>query len=224
MREVTMRSANVLLWASVCAGLGLTPAAARAAMRQEDPASPLGATASPESDALERLETVSLYGGAQLAAQYAALYVMQPPNWKHYGNSVEPTYVKFESNFERNPIFEPERLGGGGPLGVLQADGDSWITNVVGHGLQGSEIYLRMRRHGFDWFSAALAGAVHSTVWEYGIEGWNETPSAWDLAYTPVGGMLFGELRYHVLAEPEDHPWYVRALVDPLGELTAAFE
>ena len=120
-------------------------------------------------------------------------------------------------------------MGGGGALGWLQADGDAWTTNVVGHALQGSEIHVRMRRHGFGRLQAAVAGLVHSTLWEYAVEGWNETPSAWDLAWTPVGGWLLGEARWlawHWL-DGRRHRVLARVaqvVLDPVGELVQATE
>lgn len=145
------------------------------------------------------LSKVATYGAGQLAVQYTALMLMQPPNWQAHGNSLTPSWAKFTSNFQRAPVWSPHTMGGGGFKGYLQADGDSWVTNVVGHGLQGSEIYLRMRQEGFNPGHAFLAGAIHSTMWEYAIEGWNETPSLWDLVYTPIGGIILGELRYFLL-------------------------
>ncbi len=145
-----------------------------------------------------RLGRVAALGGAQLGIQYAALMIMQPPNWQDHGNSLTPSWSKFTSNFRRAPVWDPQGMGGGGALGYLQADGDAWVTNVLGHGVQGSEVHLRMRQEGFSPLQAFAAGAVHSTVWEYGIEGWNETPSLWDLIYTPIGGFLVGELRHQL--------------------------
>ncbi len=174
-----------------------------------------------------RLGRVTTLGSLQLAVQYGALYTSQPENWKAFGNSLEPSWMKLRSNFDRAPVWRPVAFGGGGHLGYLQADGDPWTTNVIGHGLQGSEIYLRMRREGFPWGQAFAAGMVHSTMWEYGVEGWNETPSAWDLAYTPIGGLMLGELRYqltHYLKGLEGS-WFttgLRIVVDPVHELMQA--
>ena len=169
-----------------------------------------------------RLGRVALLGGAQLAIQYAALLALQPPNWRDHGNSLTPSWDKFSSNFEVAPAWSPEELGGGGSLGYLQADGDSWETNVLGHGLQGSEIYLRMRREDYGVAASFAAGVLHSTTWEYLVEGWNETPSSWDLIYTPIGGAVLGELRYVLAKELE--PWEdtplgfgLLALIDPVG-------
>ncbi len=183
----------------------------------------------PETSTSRDLAKVSAYGALQWAGQYGFLMASQPPNWQDHGNSLTPSWAKFTSNFTRAPAWDPDGMGGGGALGWLQADGDAWTTNVVGHALQGSEIHVRMRRHGFDRWEAAIAGLVHSTLWEYAVEGWNETPSAWDLAWTPVGGWLLGEARYaawHWLDGRRHRAW-ARAgqwLVDPVGELVPAVQ
>jgi len=166
-------------------------------------------------------------GTLQLGVQYSITYTSEPANWKIHGNNLEPSWDKFRSNFSVPPVWEPQAYGGGGFMGYLQADGDIWVTNVIGHGLQGSEIYLRMRREGFLWWEALLGGALHSTVWEYGVEGWNETPSAFDLAFTPVGGWLLGELRMQALQflHPRRRHWLAAGLtfvVDPVGALQRA--
>ena len=161
-------------------------------------------------------------GSAQLALQYGALIAMKPPNWQIHGNSLTPTWSKFTSNFTVAPVWSPETLGGGGTLGYLQADGDAWQTNVIGHGLQGSEIYLRMRQENYAAGASFLGGVLHSTVWEYLVEGFNETPSTWDLVYTPIGGAIIGEARYYLARELEayDHTFIgmgLLAVVDPVG-------
>ncbi len=181
----------------------------------------------PQDPPARRLARVATLGALQWGAQYATLMISQPPNWQDHGNSLTPSWAKFQSNFGRAPVWEPETMGGGGPLGWLQADGDAWTTNVLGHALQGSEIHVRMRREGFSPGAAAIAGVVHSTLWEYAVEGWNETPSAWDLAWTPVGGWLLGEARYrawHWLGDRRHRPAAraARILLDPVGELVDA--
>jgi hypothetical protein len=104
---------------------------------------------------------------------------------------------------------------------LFASDGDPWALNVAGHGLFGSEVYLRARRCGHGALAAVAAAAAVSTAWEYGVESFSKRPSAIDLAWTPVGGALLGELRFRV------HRWSRRGgggraavswLVDPLGE------
>ncbi|MFH1807745.1 MAG: DUF3943 domain-containing protein [Pseudomonadota bacterium] len=168
----------------------------------------------------------TLFGLGQLSLQYAALLVYDPANWHGYGNSATPSLSKFGDNFTRPPVFEPVRFGGGGLLGIAQADGDPWTVNVLGHGVQGAELYLRLRREGFAASSSLIGGVIQSVVWEYGFEGVHETPSMWDLFYTPLGGALLGEARYRVLrlARARSGAPGFRMLTwiaDPVGELDA---
>lgn len=200
----------------------------RASSQTDRAPSQAAATKDPHADKSASSSSPSLlrvgaFGAGQLALQYTAIRVWDPPNWHDFGNSPSISAGKFFSNFAKAPVFEPERLGGGGLLGVTQADGDSWKTNIVGHGLQGTELYLRMRREGFSGLHASLGGLIQSTIWEYGVEGMHETPSLWDLLWTPSAGAAFGELRYRALRLAQKRSgvfWNsLRVIVDPVGEL-----
>jgi hypothetical protein len=123
------------------------------------------------------------------------------------------------AGYTQPPAFDPRRQ-------LFEWDGDRWEINFVGHGLMGSELYLRARqcRHGF---AASLAfAAVGSLVWEYGVEVWHSRPSANDLLWTPLGGALIGELRFVTWEMAADLSpvarGIVRAIVDPFGELERA--
>jgi hypothetical protein len=121
----------------------------------------------------------------------------------------------------RPPLFRTDR-----PL--LESDGDPWSVNVIGHGLFGSEIYLRSRQCGGAPLEALAWTAGASIAWEYAVEGSAKRPSAIDLAWTPiVGGLVLGELRFRA------HRWLgsdgpgvlrriARTLLDPLGSLERA--
>jgi len=119
------------------------------------------------------------------------------------------------------PLFRADRP-------FLESDGDPWTVNVIGHGLFGSEIYLRSRQCGGAPLEAFAWTAGASVAWEYGLEGSVKRPSAIDLAWTPiVGGLLFGELRfraYHWLGGGDTGLLrrIGRALLDPLGSLERA--
>ena len=121
--------------------------------------------------------------------------------------------------FTQPPVFDPHRH-------LFEWDGDRWEINFFGHGLMGSELYLRARQcqHGFG-ASFAFA-AIGAAVWEYGVEVWNSRPSANDLLWTPLGGALIGELRFVTWemadALPRVARGIVRAVVDPFGELERA--
>jgi len=180
-------------------------------------------------DTARRLDKITAYSLIQFGIQYSILYSTEPDNWQKYDNTLEPSWEKFKSNFTRLPVWEPTEYGGGGLLGYLQADGDKWTMNIIGHGLQGSEIYLRMRDYGFNVFESFMGGMAQSVVWEYAIEGWNETPSAVDLTFTPLAGALFGEFRFKVkrFFEKDKTSWMNQALtivIDPIGAIINIIE
>jgi hypothetical protein len=122
--------------------------------------------------------------------------------------------------FTKPPVFDSSQP-------AFEWDGDGWPTNLIGHGLFGSELYLRTRtchKNVFEGFAFAVAG---STLWEYVIEGSAARPSAQDLVYTPVVGSLLGELRYQgwlAAGRWKDRTWggVFKVVLDPLGELERA--
>lgn len=118
--------------------------------------------------------------------------------------------------YTRPPHFDPDRR-------FFEWDGDRWLINLWGHGLMGSELYLRARQCGHNALASLAFAAASSAVWEYGVEVWNAHPSANDLVWTPLGGALLGELRFTTweLAArlPRAARIVVRAIVDPFGEL-----
>ena len=73
-------------------------------------------------------------------------------------------------------------------------DDDRWYIDYVGHPYQGAFDYNTLRSQGGTVWQSGLFVALHSTVWEYLIEGSQERPSIQDLIITPVGGVLMGEL------------------------------
>jgi hypothetical protein len=107
---------------------------------------------------------------------------------------------------------------------VFEWDGDRWWINVVGHSLLGSELYFAARRCEFSPGAALASAAVASAVWEYGYEASGVRPSALDLVYTPLSGLVLGEVRhwlYHRADLLSHGPvkTFVQALMDPLGVL-----
>ena len=81
-------------------------------------------------------------------------------------------------------------------LPLFEADGDRWQINVVGHGLFGSELYLRARTCHFRPWQALLFTGLASATWEYGFEANGVRPSALDLTFTPIAGLVLGEARF----------------------------
>jgi hypothetical protein len=123
----------------------------------------------------------------------------------------------YEQAFTRPPLYDGSR-----PL--FEADGDRWTLNVVGHGLFGSELYLRARACRKPIWQALAFATASTTLWEYGFEANGVRPSALDLVYTPAAGLALGEARFQLLrwARGMKHGPGRRALgavVDPLGEL-----
>lgn len=123
----------------------------------------------------------------------------------------------YSQAFSRPPLWDGSR-----PL--FEADGDRWQINVIGHGLFGSELYLRARACRKPLWQALLFTGAASTLWEYGFEANGVRPSGLDLVYTPAAGLLLGEGRFQLLElarrmAPSTGRTALRAVVDPLGEL-----
>lgn len=125
--------------------------------------------------------------------------------------------AQIRSSWSTPPSYQRERS-------FIESDGDPWTLNAVGHGLFGSEIYLRFRQCGHRPLAALASAAVTSTVWEYGIEAFHKQPSGIDLLWTPLVGSMLGEGRYRLyrLIRGEEEPAAGRAallfVVDPFGE------
>ncbi len=131
----------------------------------------------------------------------------------------EPEYfaAHYKEAYTRPPKFDSSQP-------VMRWDGDPLFINVVGHGLFGSELYLRARQCRLGWGGSLAFAAGASAIWEYAAEANGVRPSAQDLVYTPLMGLALGEARYaiHRVAggiESRAARQVVRSLVDPLGEL-----
>ncbi len=123
----------------------------------------------------------------------------------------------YEEAFTKPPLFDPSAP-------FMRWDGDSLAVNVVGHGLLGSELYLRARQCHFGWFGSFAFAAGASAVWEFGFEANGTRPSLQDLIYTPLMGLAFGELRYAAWTaagklKRRGERRVLRAVFDPFGEL-----
>ena len=68
-------------------------------------------------------------------------------------------------------------------------DGDSFETNFIKHPVAGMSFYFYYRALGYDRTSSALGCFLQSTLFEYTIEGWQQSPSLNDLILTPALGI-----------------------------------
>jgi hypothetical protein len=84
-------------------------------------------------------------------------------------------------------------------------DGDRFKTNWIAHPAFGAFTYLYYRAKGYDRFSSAFGSALMSTLFEYTIEGFIQSPSNHDMAITSRIGVLAGI----VLEETSD--WLISA-------------
>lgn len=159
----------------------------------------------------------SLHAAGLLTAQRAAAMLI----WQR-AFSLEDTdrNLRFlREAYTAPPRFDPRRR-------FFEWDGDRGTINFFGHGLMGSELYLRARQCGHGALPSIAFAAISSAVWEYGFEVWNAHPSANDLVWTPLGGALLGELRFvtwELAARlPRAARTVLRVVVDPFGELERA--
>ena len=128
--------------------------------------------------------------------------------------------LHYQAAFSQPPRWDSSR-----PL--FEADGDRWQINVLGHGLFGSELYLRARTCRLPAWQAQLFTGIASATWEYGFEANGVRPSALDLTFTPAAGLVLGEARFQSWrAARRLTPGALRstlsALLDPLGDLERA--
>jgi hypothetical protein len=123
----------------------------------------------------------------------------------------------YERAFTRPPLFDSRER-------PFEWDHDHWTINVLGHGTLGSELYYRPRRCGATVVQALVFAASASAVWEYAFEANGVRPSALDLTFTPLSGLVLGELRYWGWTAADklrDRTWkaVLQTVLDPLGEI-----
>ncbi len=127
---------------------------------------------------------------------------------------------RYEAAFTQPPKWD-------GSARAFEWDGDPWWLNAGGHALFGSELYLRSRICRRNVLEALLLTTAGSTLWEYGFEANGVRPSGLDLWYTPLSGLVLGELRYQGfraarrLGAPGWRGVFTTVL-DPLGQLERA--
>ena len=165
------------------------------------------ASPAPPEDASWRVP-IAHAGGVLLGMRVAASIA--------WPRAYDPTRFSDEAQnlklaFTLPPDFRPQ-------LGLLRSDGDPVAINTLGHGLFGSEIYLRARQCGHEVLPALALTATTSTAWEYLVEGSYKRPSAIDLVWTPlIGGLVFGEARFRLYRATDSRLLHV--LLDPFGSL-----
>lgn len=182
-------------------------AAPRAAHAEESGPKPLA----PSPDlAVPPLHALGLMTAMRLSEAYL---------WPHPFADTNRTQLGYHYHqaFTRWPRFDASR-----PL--FEADGDRWQINVLGHGLFGSELYTRARACRFAPWQALLFTGVASATWEYGFEANGVRPSALDLVFTPLSGVVLGEARHQGYRAARGlAPGALRTaltvLFDPLGGL-----
>lgn len=162
---------------------------------------------------------VAAHAGGLLLGMRLGAAVLWPQDYGPRALGDAPAHLR--EAVSRPPVFRRDRS-------LLESDGDPWAVNVIGHGLFGSEIYLRSRQCGGAPLTALAWTAGASVAWEYAVEGSAKRPSAIDLVWTPViGGLVLGELRFRAYrALRSDDPGVLRriarGLLDPLGSLERA--
>ncbi|MCA9593249.1 MAG: DUF3943 domain-containing protein [Myxococcales bacterium] len=131
-------------------------------------------------------------------------------------------FARFDPGGYERAFSQPPKWDTSQP--AFEWDGDPWAVNVLGHGLFGSELYLRVRscRHGV--VPALAFTTLGSAVWEYGFEANGARPSGLDLVYTPAAGLVLGEARllgWRAAKGISDPTWrgILSTLFDPFGEL-----
>lgn len=71
-------------------------------------------------------------------------------------------------------------------------DGDSFVTNYIEHPLAGMAFYLYFRARGYDRVTSGFGSFLLSALFEYTIEGWQQSPSFNDVIVTPGIGVPVG--------------------------------
>jgi len=69
------------------------------------------------------------------------------------------------------------------------SDGDNSNTNYFQHPLAGMTTYLYYRAVGFDKVTSSIGSVMHSLLFEYTIESWQQPPSLNDIIVTPLIGI-----------------------------------
>lgn len=156
----------------------------------------------------------TLHGGTLMfGMRVAEAYIWPDP----FADPPSTWGERYEAAFSQAPKWD-------GDAPAFEWDGDPWYINVVGHGLFGSELYLRARHCRLGVAGSLLFTAAGSAAWEYGFEANGVRPSGFDLWFTPLSGLVLGEGRYwawHAAGSVRHKTLrgVLRGLLDPFGEL-----
>lgn len=125
--------------------------------------------------------------------------------------------ARYKDAFTKPPLFDRSQP-------AFRWDYDPLHINLLGHGLMGSELFLRARTCRFSVLGALAFTAGASAVWEYAFEGNGVRPSAQDLVYTPVAGLALGEARFQLFRAAggltsKAARTVLTTVIDPFGEL-----
>jgi hypothetical protein len=153
-------------------------------------------------------------------ALFTVMRISEAFLWPEPFARTDPSFwaARYKEAYTRPPKFEASRP-------FMQWDGDPWPVNVIGHGLLGSELHLRARRCGFGVLGSLAFATGASAVWEYVFEANGVRPSALDLVYTPLAGLVLGEARFALLGLARGdsaRERVFRAVLDPFGEAERA--
>jgi hypothetical protein len=219
LRALSFWSVSLALGAlPLPAQLASTPAAAMApapSREQSSTTAAPGATPSEPVAQPPRLLPPLLHAAGLLTAMRLTEAYLWPTPFAE--TSLQQLGYHYQQAYSRPPVWDSSK-----PL--FQEDGDRWQINVIGHGLFGSELYLRARTCRLPAWQALIFAASASAVWEYGVEASGTRPSALDLTYTPLAGLVLGEARFQLWQAARNLPGgfargALSTLVDPLGEL-----
>lgn len=137
--------------------------------------------------------------------------------WPDGFSVADARFSTFKQAWTRPPLFREDEA-------FFEWDSDGWPINALGHGLMGSEIYLRHRQARFSLATAAAMTLIWTAVWEYLIEAPHKRPSSVDLVWTPAGGLLLGEARHELFCwvrQMRRSTWrgVLLYVIDPIGQL-----
>lgn len=210
-RRTLVCAGCAVLWLVPCVALAQDPPAEQIQRLQLDP---LGSDREAPNLWIPTLHATLLMTGMRVSEALI---------WPEVFAETEPSIIgeRYQRAFTQPPKWDSSQR-------AFEWDGDAWYINVVGHGLFGSELYLRARQCRLGVLGSLVFTTAASAVWEYGFEANGVRPSGLDVWYTPLSGAVFGELRYAgwraaAGIQSGGLRQTLRTILDPFGELERAF-